>query len=251
MIEGGAYPAKAAVGEQFPIRATVFREGHDAVNATVVLTAPDGTEHAVADATRRPRSASTGGPPRSPSTPRDRGPSGSRAGATRGRPGSTTPRSRSRPASTSPWSAPRARRCSPRRPTGPRPPATPRRPRCCAARPRAWTPPSRSRTGWRSCWPTTSAPRWRRYGPRELVSPTPDYPIFVRPQAALFASWYEFFPRSQGAELRRGDRDLDLRHLRLLPRAARGGRRDGLRRGLPAADPPDRHARSARAATTP
>ena len=38
-----------------------------------------------------------------------------------------------------------------------------------------------------------------RYGPRELVSPTPDYPIFVDRRAALFSSWYEFFPRSQGA----------------------------------------------------
>ena len=36
VIEGGAYPAKAVVGESIPIRATVFREGHDAVNASVV-----------------------------------------------------------------------------------------------------------------------------------------------------------------------------------------------------------------------
>jgi starch synthase (maltosyl-transferring) len=32
------------VGEQFDVTATVFREGHDAVNATVVLTDPDGRE---------------------------------------------------------------------------------------------------------------------------------------------------------------------------------------------------------------
>ena len=44
VIEGGAYPAKAVVGESIPIRATVFREGHDAVNASVVLTDPNGTE---------------------------------------------------------------------------------------------------------------------------------------------------------------------------------------------------------------
>ncbi|MDQ7992716.1 MAG: maltotransferase domain-containing protein, partial [Propionicimonas sp.] len=42
VIEGGAYPAKATVGELVPIRAKVFREGHDAVNATVVLTDPAG-----------------------------------------------------------------------------------------------------------------------------------------------------------------------------------------------------------------
>ena len=44
VIEGGAYPAKAAVGESIPVRAQVFREGHDAVNASVVLTDPEGNE---------------------------------------------------------------------------------------------------------------------------------------------------------------------------------------------------------------
>src|SRR5450759_3130862 len=44
VVEGGAYPAKTVAGELFPVTARVFREGHDAVNANVVLTAPDGTE---------------------------------------------------------------------------------------------------------------------------------------------------------------------------------------------------------------
>jgi len=35
-------PAKAVVGETFEVRATVFREGHDAVNANVVLRDPEG-----------------------------------------------------------------------------------------------------------------------------------------------------------------------------------------------------------------
>jgi len=39
----GGYPAKAVLGESAPIRATVFREGHDAVAAQVVLTRPDGS----------------------------------------------------------------------------------------------------------------------------------------------------------------------------------------------------------------
>ncbi len=46
VIEGGAYAAKAVVGELFPVSARVFREGHDAVNATVVLTDPQGRETA-------------------------------------------------------------------------------------------------------------------------------------------------------------------------------------------------------------
>jgi starch synthase (maltosyl-transferring) len=43
IIDHGAYPAKATLGESAPIRATVFREGHDAVGATAVLVRPDGS----------------------------------------------------------------------------------------------------------------------------------------------------------------------------------------------------------------
>ena len=45
VVEGGRWTAKAAVGEVVPIEATVFREGHDAVSATAVLVRPDGTVH--------------------------------------------------------------------------------------------------------------------------------------------------------------------------------------------------------------
>jgi starch synthase (maltosyl-transferring) len=43
VVECGRWPAKAAAGETFEISATVFREGHDAVAAGVVLTGPEGT----------------------------------------------------------------------------------------------------------------------------------------------------------------------------------------------------------------
>jgi len=43
-VEHGAFPAKSVVGEAFNVTATVFREGHDAVSATVVLIDPDGRE---------------------------------------------------------------------------------------------------------------------------------------------------------------------------------------------------------------
>lgn len=46
VAEEGRFPAKATVGEAVPIRATVFREGHDAVAATAVLIDPEGAEHA-------------------------------------------------------------------------------------------------------------------------------------------------------------------------------------------------------------
>ena len=42
VVEGGRYPAKAAVGEAFPVTATIFREGHDELNADLVVTGPDG-----------------------------------------------------------------------------------------------------------------------------------------------------------------------------------------------------------------
>src|SRR4029079_2860975 len=43
VVDLGRQPAKATVGEPFPVRATVFREGHDLLQAAEVLQAPDGT----------------------------------------------------------------------------------------------------------------------------------------------------------------------------------------------------------------
>ncbi len=44
VIEDGRWPAKAVPDEVFPIRATVFREGHDRFGATAVLVRPDGSD---------------------------------------------------------------------------------------------------------------------------------------------------------------------------------------------------------------
>ncbi|GAA2021543.1 alpha-1,4-glucan--maltose-1-phosphate maltosyltransferase [Pseudokineococcus marinus] len=44
VVDGGRWPARAVVGEAVPVTATVFREGHDAVSAEAVLLRPDGTE---------------------------------------------------------------------------------------------------------------------------------------------------------------------------------------------------------------
>ena len=128
VVSGGRFPAKAVVGEIVPVRATVWREGHDAVSATLVVryhgTAypqladdpPGRVRPARARADRgRGQPAGTGqtaaaadvaGPNarRVPRPVQSRaasgcGPSGSTAGATRSRPG----------ASTSPPSSTRAR----------------------------------------------------------------------------------------------------------------------------------------------
>ena len=44
VVESGRMPAKAVVGEQVPVRATVFREGHGSLGVDVVLTDPSGRE---------------------------------------------------------------------------------------------------------------------------------------------------------------------------------------------------------------
>ena len=41
-VDGGLFPAKAYLGEVIPFGATVFREGHDAVGAELVLSSPSG-----------------------------------------------------------------------------------------------------------------------------------------------------------------------------------------------------------------
>jgi starch synthase (maltosyl-transferring) len=41
-VDGGIYPAKAYLGEVIPFGATVFREGHDIVGAELLLTSPTG-----------------------------------------------------------------------------------------------------------------------------------------------------------------------------------------------------------------
>lgn len=44
VFQDGLWPAKAVENESFPVRATVFREGHDALGAEVVLVDPQGKE---------------------------------------------------------------------------------------------------------------------------------------------------------------------------------------------------------------
>jgi len=44
VVEGGAHPVKGVVGESFPVMASVFREGHDLLGAEVVLRGPDAVD---------------------------------------------------------------------------------------------------------------------------------------------------------------------------------------------------------------
>ena len=79
-----------------------------------------------------------------------------------------------------------------------------------------------------------------RHPLRELVTVEGPYPAYADRPRALFGSWYEFFPRSEGATKDAADRQGHQRQLPHRRQAPRRRRRDGLRRDLPAADPPDR-----------
>ena len=74
---------------------------------------------------------------------------------------------------------------------------------------------------------------------RELITRGQPRQVYVDRSRALFGSWYEFFPRSTGGRDENGK--PGPRHVHHLRQGARPHRRDGLRRGLPAPDPPDRH----------
>ncbi len=56
---GGRRPATAAVDEAVPIRATAFREGHDSLGLTVHLIRPDGTRHETVRMTPEPTGLDT------------------------------------------------------------------------------------------------------------------------------------------------------------------------------------------------
>ena len=198
VIEGGAYPAKAAVGETFPVRATVFREGHDAVNATVVLTDPEGHETHV---------------PMHPTTPL--GFDWWTADVTTTSEGNWTFRVEG-------WSDPWetwVHGAEIKIPAGIDVSLV-----CTEGdtlfRAAAVRADEAGATAdallLRAAGDTLSSGQqvedrlevvladevraaMHRFGPRELVSPTPDYPIYVDRKKALFSSWYEFFPRSEGA----------------------------------------------------
>ena len=199
VVEGGRYPAKAAVGEPFPVSATIFREGHDELNADVVLTGPDGA--------------------RRPPVRMRQGRHGARPLARR--------RSRRTPSGAwtfeiESWSDPVAtwrhnaeikipagidvelmftegalllERLAAELPKRVRRAArpSPTRSRRSATRPA----PSRSATPPRS--PPQIDALLAEHPLRDLVTTEGPYPFFADRERALFSSWYEFFPRSEGA----------------------------------------------------
>jgi starch synthase (maltosyl-transferring) len=225
VIEGGAYPAKAAVGEEFEIRATVFREGHDAVNASVIVTNPSGQETEVRMA---------------PTTPL--GFDWWHAYVTLATEGLWTYRVEGW---SDPWetwvhnaeikipagidvslmitegtalfhgAAHRAREAGDHDTAA-----------VLSDAADGLAAPQQVEDRLHSALAPQVRAAMITYGPRELISPTPDYPVFVDRRKALFSSWYEFFPRSEGAYLNEQDEwvsgTFDTSHGRLEAAAAMG-----------------------------
>jgi starch synthase (maltosyl-transferring) len=198
VIEGGVYPAKAVVGELIPIRAKVFREGHDAVNASVILTDPVGVEH------RRDLT---------PIEPRGLDPW--ETWVRLDQPGRWQFRVEG-------WSDPWAtwlHNAEVKLPAGIDIELVCLEGRTLLEATAAAAAEAGDAVNASVLQATAQlllperpaadlievvtasgiATAMHVHGPRELVSPTADFDIFVDRREALFASWYEFFPRSIGA----------------------------------------------------
>ena len=221
LVDLGRQPAKATVGEPFPVAATVFREGHDVLGAEVVLTDPDGR--------RTPSGADDQATPTSPTattawvTPDAAAPGPSRSSA---------------------WSRPVRHLAAQRRDQDPgrrRRRADVHRGRgCCSSgcsptlareadaggrtvaarrdqgRARDTKRPVAGPAG-RARSPPRSPPCSPRHPLRELVTVEGPYPVYVDRARALFSSWYEFFPRSEGATKDAKTGKVDQRHLPAPP----------------------------------
>lgn len=198
VVEGGAYPAKAVVGELIPIRAKVFREGHDAVNASVILTAPDGREQRVDMDPIEPR----GLDPWEAWVRLDtEGPWSFRVEG---------------------WADPWAtwlHNAEAKLPAGVDIELVCLEgrdllERTAAIAERAGDPveasilratamlliPERPASDLIEVATAKGISRaMKRFGPRDLISPSEEFPLFADRSQALYSSWYEFFPRSQGA----------------------------------------------------
>ena len=194
----GAYPAKAVVHERIAVQAKVFREGHDAVNASVILTSPHGTQRRV--------------------DMRPTGPKGLDVWQAHVRMASEGEWTFRVEAWSDPWNT-WLHNAEAKLPLGMDVELVCMEGRELFSRARRAAQQARSTSAAHFLDATgefltpetpadellemaTSKPLARamaRFGPRELVTPTREYPIKVERRRALYSSWYEFFPRSQGA----------------------------------------------------
>ena len=198
VIADGAYPAKAVAHERILISANVFREGHDAVNASVILTAPHGTQRRIDMTQVEPKGLDIW-----------------QAHVRMATEGDWTFRIEGW---SDPWGTWRHNALA-KLPLGMDVELL-----CLEGRElfneaaetaeqsRVMPASHLLRAATEALNPNTpvseiedlikSRPIDRamaRFGPREAISATQEYPIRVERRRALYSSWYEFFPRSQGA----------------------------------------------------
>ncbi|MER7835018.1 alpha-1,4-glucan--maltose-1-phosphate maltosyltransferase [Streptomyces sp. NPDC096040] len=198
LVQQGRRPAKAVTGESFEVTATVFREGHDAVAANVVLKDPKG----------RP----------GPWTPmRELAPGTDRWGATvtvDGKPGRWTYQVEAWGDPVTTW----RHHAQIKIPAGIDTGLVLEEGARLYERAAAGVPKSRKRevllaaaaalrdearpAPWRLAAALTPEVDkvLARYPLRELVTASEPLPLLVERERALFGSWYEFFPRSEGTE---------------------------------------------------
>lgn len=200
VVHDGAYPAKAVLGELIPIRATVFREGHDAVNASVILTDPSGATRRIDMTPVEPRGLD----------PWEAWVRPDQRGAWRFR--------------IEGWSDPwrtwvhiaEAKLpvnvdvelvCLEGQELLTRTARTADRAKdsvsasLLRAAAELMSPDQPVSTLLEAVHAAGVNDAMRLHGPREFVTPSRQYPIFVDRPKALFGSWYEFFPRSVGARV--------------------------------------------------
>ncbi|CAN5470110.1 alpha-1,4-glucan--maltose-1-phosphate maltosyltransferase [soil metagenome] len=197
VVEAGRFPAKAVVGEPFDVSATVFRDGHDKLGAAVVLTDPEGSDRPLLQMV--------------PAAEVDRWTATVQADRT----GAWTFRVES-------WSDPYASWAHDaevkiaagvdvelmliegaqvvNRAAG----ALPRSAAADALRLHAAATTLRDAdrsVAARLAAGTAAAVAdvFHRHPLRDLLSASSQYPLYVDRQRALYSSWYEFFPRSEGA----------------------------------------------------
>ncbi|WP_244190404.1 maltotransferase domain-containing protein, partial [Streptomyces caeruleatus] len=195
VVQHGRRPAKAVTGESFEVSATVFREGHDAVAANVVLTDPEG----------RP----------GPWTPmRELAPGTDRWGATvtAGELGHWTYRVEAWGDPVTTW----RHHAQIKIPAGMDTELVLEEGARLYERAAADVPESEGRsvilTAVEALRDETRPAAWRlaaaltpevdavlgRYPLRDLVTASDPLPLLVERERALYGSWYEFFPRSEG-----------------------------------------------------
>ena len=198
VIGCGAYPVKCVVNEAFPVTAHVFREGHDAVSASVILTSPSGRETRVDMAQQEPKGLDIW-----------------RASVRPDEEGDWTFRVEGWSDPWHTWTHHAQAKL----------PADVDRDLVCREGVKLMTGsanaaaasgndadagllrgaaqmlhPDRETGELLDLISSRAIQRaMSTWAPRELVSPTAEYPVRVERRRALFSSWYEFFPRSQGA----------------------------------------------------